>query len=127
MSYGNCEKKHRTVASFTTNVNDPATSSWDLTPYKTAGIGTPGGTWRLIEVGYNLLYESGKISSDGTLVSYDYEEPVASGVSTFRTRSSTPSSLPDHFDSHYSYDGYMELQITDPDDECTTCPCPEHE
>ena len=41
MSYGNCEKKHRTVASFTTNVNDPSTSSWDLTPYKTAGIGTP--------------------------------------------------------------------------------------
>ena len=66
MSYGNCEKKHRTVASFTTNVNDPSTSSWDLTPYKTAGIGTPGGTWRLIEVGYNLLYESGKISSDGS-------------------------------------------------------------
>lgn len=41
MSYGSCEKKHRTVASFTTNVNDPSTSSWDLTPYKTAGIGTP--------------------------------------------------------------------------------------
>ena len=123
MSYGNCEKKHRTVASFTTNVNDPSTSSWDLTPYKTAGIGTPGGTWRLIEVGYNLLYNSGKISADGTLVSSDYIEPDNAGL----VRNSTPSALPDHFDSHYSYDGYMELQISEPEDECTSCPCPEHE
>ena len=52
MSYGNCEKKHRTVASFTTNVNDPATSSWDLTPYKTAGIGT---------VRWNMAFDRSRI------------------------------------------------------------------
>ena len=82
-----------------------------------------GGIRRLIEVGYNLLYNSGKISADGTLVSSDYIEPDNAGL----VRNSTPSALPDHFDSHYSYDGYMELQISEPEDECTSCPCPEHE
>ena len=65
MTYGNCEKKHRVVGSFTTNTSVPGHESWDLRPYKTAGIGKPGGTWRLIEVGYNLLYAEGKIAADG--------------------------------------------------------------
>ena len=121
MTYGNCEKKHRVVGAFTTNTTVPGHESWDLRPYKTAGIGKPGGTWRLIEVGYNLLYAEGKIAADGTLVSYDYVEPTAP------TRSGTESGLDDTFYSHYSYDGYMELQVFDPDPKCTTCPCPEDE
>ena len=63
MTYGESSKKHRVVGSFTTNTNDPATASWNLSPYQTTGIGKPGGTWRLIEVGYNLLYAEGKIAA----------------------------------------------------------------
>ena len=57
----------------------------------------------------------------GTLVSYDYVEPTAP------TRSGTESGLDDTFYSHYSCDGYMELQVFDPEPKCTTCPCPEDE
>ena len=121
MTYGDCKKKYRVIGSFTTNASDPATASWDLRPYQTAGLGTPGGRWRLIEVGYNLLYAEGKISADGTLVSSDYVEPSTP------MRSGTPSGIPDRHESHYSYPGYMELQVTDPDPECKTCPCPEDE
>ena len=120
MAYGNCDK-YRTIASFTTNANDPERASWDLTPYKTAGVGTPGGKWRLIELGYHDVKPEGKISADGTLVSYDYVEPAEP------TRSVTPCGLPDRFDSSESYDGYMALQVADPDPECKTCPCPEYE
>lgn len=118
MSYTNHQNKYRTIASFTTNAREPAKARWDLTPYKTAGIGTAGGTWRLIEVGYNLLYQNGKISADGTLVSNSYEETQNGN----RTSNSTTSALPDHFDSHYSYDGYMELQVAEPEDGCQKCP-----
>ena len=104
MTYENSSKKHRVVGSFTTNTNDPATASWNLAPYQTTGIGKPGGRWRLIEVGYNLLYAEGEIASDGTL-----------------------AGLSSPFYSHYSYDGYMELQVFDPEPKCTTCPCPEDE
>ena len=107
MTFGDSAKKHRVVGSFTTNASAPGRESWDLRPYKTAGIGKTGGTWRLIEVGYNLLYAEGKIAADGTLVSYDYVEPAAPA------RSGTESGLDDTFYSHYSYDGYMELQVFD--------------
>lgn len=51
MSYGNCPNANKTIALFTTNGIDPARSSWDLTPFKTAGRGPAGGTWRIIDVG----------------------------------------------------------------------------
>jgi hypothetical protein len=121
----NCTTKYRTVASFVTNATVPSRATWDLTPYKTAGIGKPGGTWRLIEVGANLLYAEGKIAADGTLVSYDASESPPSRRSGGGTRDATPSALDDTFVSHYSYDGYMELQVSDPEPECTSCPCPE--
>ena len=118
MSYGNCPKKYKTIATFTTNGNDPSRSSWDLTPYKTAGMGPPGGTWRIIEVGYNLQYQTGKIAADGTLVANDYQPPTVNAIATRAAYESTPSGLPDSFDSHYSYDGYMELQVEEPEEEC---------
>ena len=117
MSNTNCTNKYRTVASFTVNSNVPARASWNLTPYKTAGIAVPGGSWRLVEVGYNLLYAEGKVSADGTLVSSTFVEPTDGTPVT--------SALPDAFASHYSYDGYMELQVSAPEAECTECPCPE--
>lgn len=126
MSSCNCPNKNKPIASFITNAGDPSRSSWDLTPYKTAGIAKPGGTWRLIETGAQLMYYSGKVSADGTLVSYNYVEQTAN-IATRSARAATESALPDHFDSHYSYDGYMELQVDDPPPKCTTCPCPEEE
>ena len=74
----------RIIASFTTN---PDTPVWDLTPYQGDGVGTPNRKWRLFERGAGLEYESGEIDANGQLVG-----------------------LPDEFVSHYSYDGYMELQ-----------------
>ena len=118
MSSCNCPNKTKAVASFITNASDPGRSSWDLTPYKTAGIAKPGGTWRLIETGAQLMYYSGKVSADGTLVSNDYVEPSVNAAIR-SVRAETESALPDHFDSHYSYDGYMELQIDEPEEpEC---------
>ena len=48
-----------TIASYTVNSLDESRRSWDLTPYQGAGMGTPGGTWRIKESGYNLQYFSG--------------------------------------------------------------------
>ena len=126
MANTNCPNKNKPIATYTMNANDPARTTWDLTPYKGAGIGPAGGTWRLIEVGYNLLYYSGKISSDGTLVSDSYVEP-SDNVMARNIQKDTPSALPDSFVTHYSYDGYMELQVSAPPEDCTTCPCPEEE
>lgn len=122
MPNGNCPNKNKAIASFVTNATDPARSSWDLRPYKTAGIAKPGSTWRIIETGAMLQYYSGKVSADGTLVSYDYQEPVANAAMR-SSRAVTESSLPDYFYSNYSYDGYMELQIDPPPEEPDTDPC----
>ena len=117
MAYGNCDK-YRTIASFTTNANDPERSSWDLTPYKTAGVGPPGGTWRLIELGFPLVHGEGKIASDGTLVSGDYVEPPEPPPG------GTPCGLGDRFDNTSGYDGYMALQVKEPERKCNA---PEHQ
>ena len=103
MRYGSAPSS-TTIATFVVNSQDPGRSTWDLTPYQSAGIGRPGGTWRIVEAGYNLQYAEGTIADDGSL-----------------------TGLPAYFESHYSYDGYMELQISYPQDECKSCPCPELE
>ena len=112
MSYGNCPKKYRTIASFTTNRTVPGHESWDLTPYKKSGMGKPGGTWRLIEVGCDNEKRRGIISADGTLAP-DPAHPA--------------EVLYDQFTGSASYDGYMELQIADPEPTCDGYPCPENE
>jgi len=73
------------LGSFTTNDENPV---WDLSEFLGPGIGPPGGYWRLIEVGYCLIYERGCIDGSGELVG-----------------------LPDEFRSDYYYNGYMELQV----------------
>jgi len=78
MSDSGCGEEYIVIASFTTNLDDPNRTTWDLKPYQSAGLGTPGGTWRLIEAGAGMIYKSGKIAIDGTLVSNDYIAP--SGV-----------------------------------------------
>lgn len=89
MSSINCPNKNKAIASFIANASDPARSSWDLTPYKTAGIAKPGGTWRLFETGYNLLYYRGVVAADGTLTPEGYKA-TAAGVATRQTRETTP-------------------------------------
>ena len=107
----NSDCEYRVIASYTTNGSDPLHSSWDLTPYQSAGIGTPGGTWRLIEAGANLEYAHGNIAADGTLVSSDYVEPSNVLSSGGDTRRSSPlrssSGLQSPFISHYNYPGYI--------------------
>lgn len=148
MPLGDCKNKRRVIASYTTNASDPNLTTWDLTPYQSAGIGTPGGTWRLIEVGANLEYAHGKIAADGTLVSSDYVEPIggggnggngnngssggAAGENGNSGNSSggnvqTPSGLPNDFVSQYSYPGYMELQEEEPQEECPDPECKHEE
>lgn len=139
MIYSDCKKKHRVIASFTTNLNDPNRATWDLTPYQSAGLGTPGGTWRLVEAGAGVVYASGKIAPDGTLVSNDYVAPSASGLrgggnnraggennnsGNEDPETLTPSGVPDDFTTSYSYDGYMELEEEEPEKQC---PYPEQQ
>lgn len=78
------------LASFTTNAQNPV---WDLTPYQGPDQAPYCAYWRIIEVGYCYpygypWYGAGCVDRDGRLVG-----------------------LPDQFVSHYSYDGYLELQI----------------
>ena len=139
MTSDGCKRKHRIIASFTTNRNDPNRTTWDLTPYRSAGIGTPGGTWRLVEAGAGVVYASGKIAPDGTLVANDYvispevnivspganledgggngsenggNNPGENGQGT-----TTPCGLPNNFTTPYDYEGYMELQDEFPRDD----------
>ncbi len=137
MQNGDCKRKRRVIASFITNSNDPDRTTWDLTPYQSAGRGTPGGSWRLIEAGYGDVYAHGKIASDGTLVSSDFVESP-SGINEAARSSSngdgrmrednagtpTPSGVPDEFDKSCDYDGYMELEVEEPEEPCQ---CPELE
>ena len=83
-----CKRESRSLAEMTTNGNDPSGSNMDLGPYQGEGKGPPGCRWRLVETSHNLEYASGPINCKGELVG-----------------------LPSSFQSHYSYDGYMELQI----------------
>lgn len=89
----------RVVASFTTNPSNPV---WDLTLYQSDGIGTPNRKWRLVERGELLEYQRGDIDENGKLVG-----------------------LPNQFESHYSYDGYMELQEGCPNYCCADIYCDE--
>ena len=137
MPNSDCKRNRRVIASFITNSNDPDRKTWDLTAYQTAGLGKPGGTWRLVEAGAGLVYEHGKIAPDGTLVSNDFVF-VDNGVNwggggggsgggeggLGGAGTPTPSGVPDDFTTSYDYDGYMELEVEDPEEEC---PCPELE
>ena len=93
-----CVCTPRVIASMVMNGDDVYRNVWDLTPYMGNGVGTPGGRWRIREVGeahYNdptkrctgNRYDQGTIDANGKLVG-----------------------LPNRFVSRYSYDGYMELQ-----------------
>ena len=117
----NSDCEYRVIASFTTNLDDPNRTTWDLTPYQSAGIGTPGGTWRLIEAGAGSDYGHGKIAADGTLVSNDYVEPSNVPSQNRGNRSgapSTPSGVPNSFTTTEHYEGYMQLQIKEPPKKC---------
>jgi len=83
-----CKVSRDVLKKQTVNIGDPATSKMDLRDFQGKGKGTPGCRWRLVETSYDLEYASGEIDCDGELVG-----------------------LPSEFESHYSYDGYMELQI----------------
>lgn len=113
MSYGNCPGKNKTVASFTTNSNDPERRTWDLIPFKAPGMGPPGGTWRIIELGGRITYYAGKISEDGRFVSSAYVPPAAEAVRS--AKESEEDAFPDSFTTGYDYDGFMEIQVTDPE------------
>lgn len=90
-----CRCSPRTIASFVTNRDNPI---WNLTPYQGVGIGTRCGFWRLIEVAYPLIYNTGRIDENGTLVG-----------------------LPSQFRSDQYYDGFMELQQGCCDDNSACC------
>lgn len=89
-----CNCTPTVFGSAVTNRNNP---TWDLSPWQGAGVGTPCAFWRLIEVAYPLVHNSGKIDKNGTLVG-----------------------LPSQFISNQYYDGFMELQqgCCDNDDAC---------
>ena len=78
-----CTSGYTTIASFTTNPDDP---EWDLSDYKRAGKGYS--KWSIRETSHGLEYASGSISSSGRL-----------------------QGLPRKFTSTYDYDGYMELAV----------------
>lgn len=82
-----CECVPKVIAA--TTLDPPYTAStWDLSPYLGEGIGTPGGVWRLIEVGdCNVHWSGSTIDSTGKLV----------GLST-------------PFGSTYHYKSYLQLQ-----------------
>jgi len=114
--------KYRTIASFTTQANT-SSATWDLTPYHSAGIGTPGRKWRLVEVGMNTCYGSGVVAADGTLAPGGYIEPTGNN-SSGGSGGATPCGLENCFDSSYAYEGYMELQEEVPEDDDEPCPKP---
>ncbi len=62
-----CDCTPKTIAA--TTLDPPYTdSTWDLSGYTGDGIGTPGGVWRLIEIGDCNTYANGSINSAGKLV-----------------------------------------------------------
>lgn len=106
-----CECEPKVLASKKVNgsKDDKEEQCWDLRGFQNKEIGTPFNRWRLIEVGDprdcgGVIYGSGEIDDCGRLVG-----------------------LQDEFCSHYSYDGYMELQqgCYDYDLGKWVWPCPE--
>lgn len=108
-----CKCKPKVIGSFVTNGSDESRKKWDLTPYQGKNVGTPGGYWRIRDVGEShhnnseepcsgSIYNSGSINNKGEL-----------------------EGLPDEFVSGYYYDGYMELQQgCEDEDGNLVWPCP---